>query len=67
MRDILLFTEHLTMQFGGVVAVDDLNIKIPTGEITASLALTELARPLPSTSSLAAISQPMGGSPLTER
>jgi len=32
---ILLSTEHLTMQFGGVVAVDDLNIKIPTGEITA--------------------------------
>ncbi|MFA5446878.1 MAG: ABC transporter ATP-binding protein [Sphaerochaeta sp.] len=35
MSNILLFTEHLTMQFGGVVAVDDLNIKIPTGEITA--------------------------------
>ena len=32
---ILLSTEHLTMQFGGVVAVDDLNINIPTGEITA--------------------------------
>ena len=32
---ILLSTEHLTMQFGGVVAVDDLNIKIPKGEITA--------------------------------
>ncbi len=35
MREALLLTEHLTMQFGGVVAVDDLNIKIPTGEITA--------------------------------
>jgi branched-chain amino acid transport system ATP-binding protein len=35
MSTILLSTEHLTMQFGGVVAVDDLNIKIPTGEITA--------------------------------
>lgn len=35
MSTILLSTEHLTMQFGGVVAVDDLNIRIPTGEITA--------------------------------
>ena len=32
---ILLSTQHLTMQFGGVVAVDDLNINIPKGEITA--------------------------------
>jgi branched-chain amino acid transport system ATP-binding protein len=29
MSDILLKTEHITMQFGGVVAVDDLNIEIP--------------------------------------
>ena len=35
MSEIVLRTEHLTMQFGGVVAVDDLNIEIPKGHITA--------------------------------
>ncbi|MDT4762570.1 ABC transporter ATP-binding protein [Sphaerochaeta sp. PS] len=35
MSTILLKTEHITMQFGGVVAVDDLNIEIPEGKITA--------------------------------
>lgn len=35
MEDLVLKTEHLTMQFGGVVAVDDLNIEIPKGHITA--------------------------------
>jgi branched-chain amino acid transport system ATP-binding protein len=35
MNDILLKTEHITMQFGGVVAVDDLNIEIPKDKITA--------------------------------
>jgi len=35
MSNILLKTEHVTMQFGGVVAVDDLNIEIPEGQITA--------------------------------
>ncbi|HUH47821.1 MAG TPA: ATP-binding cassette domain-containing protein, partial [Arenibacter sp.] len=35
MNNILLKTEHITMQFGGVVAVDDLNIEIPEGRITA--------------------------------
>ena len=35
MSDILLKTEHITMQFGGVVAVDDLNIEIPKDKITA--------------------------------
>lgn len=35
MSDILLKTEHITMQFGGVVAVDDLNIEISKNKITA--------------------------------
>jgi len=35
MSDIVLRTEHLTMQFGGVVAVDDLNIEIERDKITA--------------------------------
>lgn len=35
MSNILLRTEHITMQFGGVVAVDDLNIQIEEHKITA--------------------------------
>ena len=35
MDEVVLKTEHLTMQFGGVVAVDDLNLEIPKGHITA--------------------------------
>ena len=35
MSDILLKTEHITMQFGGVVAVGDLNIEISKDRITA--------------------------------
>ncbi len=35
MSEILLSTEHITMQFGGVVAVDDLNIQIEKDKITA--------------------------------
>ena len=35
MSEIVLRTEHLTMQFGGVVAVDDLNLEIPKDHITA--------------------------------
>ena len=35
MKEILLKTEHITMQFGGVVAVDDLNIEIEKDRITA--------------------------------
>lgn len=35
MSDIILQTEHITMQFGGVVAVDDLNIEIKRDHITA--------------------------------
>ena len=33
MSEQLLKLEHITMQFGGVVAVDDLNLEINRGEI----------------------------------
>jgi len=33
--DPLLRVEHLTMRFGGLVAVDDLSFEVPQGEITA--------------------------------
>lgn len=35
MADTLLKAEHITMQFGGVVAVDDLNLEVKKGEIVA--------------------------------
>ena len=35
MSEQLLKLEHITMQFGGVVAVDDLNLEINRGEIVA--------------------------------
>ncbi|WP_320121160.1 ABC transporter ATP-binding protein [uncultured Sphaerochaeta sp.] len=35
MNDVVLRTEHITMQFGGVVAVDDLSIEIQKERITA--------------------------------
>src|SRR5579883_1713354 len=34
-RDILLRVEHLTMRFGGLVAVDDLSFEARRGDITA--------------------------------
>ena len=33
MSENLLRLDHITMQFGGVVAVDDLNLEINKGEI----------------------------------
>ncbi len=35
MSEQLLRLEHITMQFGGVVAVDDLNLEVNEGEIVA--------------------------------
>src|SRR5689334_21875200 len=35
MADILLNVEHLTMRFGGLIAVDDLSFEARQGEITA--------------------------------
>ena len=35
MSENLLRLDHITMQFGGVVAVDDLNLEINKGEIVA--------------------------------
>jgi branched-chain amino acid transport system ATP-binding protein len=35
MSDNVLTIEHVTMQFGGVVAVDDMNLKVDEGEIVS--------------------------------
>ena len=35
MSDVILQTENVTMQFGGVIAVDDLSIEVRRGEIVA--------------------------------
>ena len=59
MSEQLLKLEHITMQFGGVVAVDDLNLEINRGEIVGPLsAPTALARPRRSTLSPACTSPP---------
>ncbi|MEX0590868.1 MAG: ATP-binding cassette domain-containing protein, partial [Xanthobacteraceae bacterium] len=34
-RDVLLDVDHLTMRFGGLVAVNDLSFEARRGEITA--------------------------------
>ena len=59
-RKNILRVEHATMQFGGVVAVDDLSLEVNEGEIVAP---TARARPPPSTSSPASISPPTAGWP----
>ena len=33
--DIVLHVEHVTMQFGGVMAVNDLSLDVPEGKIIA--------------------------------
>jgi branched-chain amino acid transport system ATP-binding protein len=45
----ILKVENVTMQFGGVVAVDNLNLEVNEGEIVPSSAPTAPAKPLPST------------------
>ena len=49
----VLHVEHITMQFGGVVAVNDLSMDIYPGEI----ARTVQARPQPLTASPASMSR----------
>lgn len=62
----VLRLEHVTMQFGGVVAVNDLSLEVNQGEIVALTAPTAPARPLPSTASPECMSPPTGGSPFWE-
>ena len=45
----VLRTEHVTMQFGGVIAVNDLNIVVKEHEIIALSVPTAPARPRRST------------------
>ena len=50
---LLLDVQHVTMRFGGITAVNDLSMRIPTGPSPGSSAPTARARPRPSTSSAA--------------
>ena len=59
MSENLLRLDHITMQFGGVVAVDDLNLEINKGEIVALIGPTAQAKPPRSMSSPACTSPPM--------
>ncbi len=44
----VLKVENITMQFGGVIAVDNMNLEINKGEIVSLIGLTEPVRPRPS-------------------
>jgi branched-chain amino acid transport system ATP-binding protein len=45
----VLHLDHVTMQFGGVVAVNDLNLDVDEGEIVALIGPNGAARPPRST------------------
>ena len=49
MSEQVLKVENVTMQFGGVVAVDNLNLEINQGEIVALIGPTAPERPRRST------------------
>ena len=57
----VLSVENVTMQFGGVVAVDNLNLEVNEGEIVALIGPTALARPQRSMSSPVCTPPPTGG------
>ena len=50
---LLLDVQHVTMRFGGITAVNDLSMRIPTGSITGLIGPNGASRPRPSTSSAA--------------
>ena len=57
----VLAVEHLTMRFGGLVAVNDLSFSIGRGDITALSGQMALAKQPSSTVSLVFINQPKAG------
>ena len=62
MSQNILHVENITMQFGGVVAVNNLSVDVNAGEIVALNGPTGApARPLPSTASLECMSPPTAG------
>ena len=65
--DILLRVEHLTMRFGGLVAVDDLSFEARRGNITALIGRTAPARPPCSTASPASTSRARAASAAARR
>ena len=54
----VLRMENITMQFGGVVAVNDLSIEVNKGEIVALIGPNGAGKTRPSTASRASISPP---------
>ena len=55
----VLSVENVTMQFGGVVAVDDLSLEVNEGEIVALIGPNGAGRPPRSTLSPACTPPPM--------
>ena len=44
-ENVVLSVEHLTMRFGGLVAVNDLSFNVGRGDITAPVSYTHLTLP----------------------
>jgi len=59
--ETLLRVEHLTMRFGGLVAVNDLSFEAKSGDITALIGPNGAGRPRCSTASPASTNRPKAG------
>ena len=59
----ILTVEHLTMRFGGLVAVDDLSFQVGRNDITALIGPNGAGKTRSSTASRASTSPPKAGSP----
>ena len=66
-RPCILKTEDITMQFGGVVAVNNFSMEEYEGEIVAIIGPTAPGKPPPSTSSPVSMPPPTGASPSTAK
>ena len=62
MSENVLKVENVTMQFGGVVAVDNLNLEVNRGEIVALIGPNGAGKTTASTSLPACTSPPTGPS-----
>lgn len=67
MSQLLLDVKGLTMQFGGLVAVNKVNLSVKNRQIVSVIAPTVRVKPLCSTACLGFISQPQAALSLKEK